>query len=125
MNGFLTGFTVAGVGFILIGFALDYAHRNSRRQLNESWSNFATAIRDEFDGRLQDEVGRRFIAEAEVRMERRQRIVAEREATMHRTALRGELNRQARAELIRPDEPSGVATVLEFTATGRGGGRSK
>jgi hypothetical protein len=129
---FLAGFTVAGVGFLLIGFAMASAYRRDRNRDNEAWFKTVEFIRatyqsslDEYEGRLQDEVGRRFIAEATALMEQRQRIAAEREATTHRTALRGELHRQARAELIRPDEPAGVATVLEFTATGRGGRRSK
>lgn len=49
--------------------------------------------------------------------------LAEIDRNMHATALRGELHRQARAELLKPDEPIGVGQVLKFTTTGRGGRR--
>jgi hypothetical protein len=43
---------------------------------------------------------------------------------MYATAFRGEMRRQTNAELLHPDEPVGVATVLDFPAAGmhKGGG---
>lgn len=59
---------------------------------------------------------RTMLASAEADVDWAQVVLAETAADrdMYATALRGELERQARAELLRPDEAVGVATVLEF-----------
>lgn len=92
----------------------------TRREGNE-WRDVARTYQSL--GRAQEQT----IAEQASTLAMTRATLAKAEADRNRqaTALRSELLRQARAELIEPDEPVGVARVIEFAATGRGGSRAR
>jgi hypothetical protein len=111
---------------VLVLVAWGMSHSSQRKHLEATraerneWRTIALA----FQG-----VGAKFEATnrqnvATIAMLRATLSKAEADRNRHATALWGELLRQARAELIKPDEPVGVASVLEFATTGRGGRRA-
>lgn len=121
MNDFLIGFALAGVGFLMLSFTIDYAHRCTAAEVRERHQIDLDAWAEVFDRAT----ALRYQAEANARIERAARYKAEQECNRFRTAFRGEMTRQARAELIRPDELVEVGKVLTFTATSRGGRRAR
>ena len=96
---FLAGFTVASAGLILLGFALDYAHRVTRRRMADGFN----ALLDEANER-----GR----------QRERKLAAQ--VYSHATQIE-RLEDDLRWFRICDAEPTTGAVVLDF----RGGRRSK
>lgn len=112
---FLAGFALATVGLLLLGCAQHYAHRRDAKAAAEQIALWRETCR-KWSGLY-------WSASRRADMERKARNLAERECNRYRTAFRGEMTRQANAELIRPDERVGEAKVLTFATTRRGGRR--
>lgn len=92
---------------LVVGYVASRLYLTARR--NESAAAFQKALRIAAESACDD-------LRAERNWLRLLLAVTEAQRDMHATALRGELQRQARAELIAPDAEVGEAKVYQFPA---------